>query len=262
MSLVELETIDVNNKKIIVLYLNNPSSKNSMSEKMAEEFSKSLNSIKEISSVSCLILAGRNEIFSGGGDLELLKSFAKKSEEENKKFMYDFYNSFLGIRRLSIPVIGAINGHAIGAALSLAFACDIRIFAREGKYSFNFVKLGIHPGMGASYITEELFGKSISNELLFLGDAFSGEWAHSRDLCIDSVPKSEVVKRSVEIAISFTESSSMALKFLKSNIYDDSKLQEALKKEAIAQAKNFISEDFQETIRSIQEKRKPVFKGI
>lgn len=262
MSLVELETIDVNEKKIHVLYLNNRLTKNSMSLKMGQEFSMTLESLKEVEPrISCLIIAGKNDIFSGGGDLELLKSFASKTEEENKEFMYNFYNMFLGVRKLPFPVIGAINGHAIGAALALAFACDIRIFAKEARYSFNFVKLGIHPGMGSSYIVEELFGKSLSNELLFLGDTFSGEWAFSRGLCLDSVPQNEVIKRSVEIAISISESSPMALRFLKGNIYDDSALQEVLKKEAASQAKNFLSEDFQETIRSIQGKRKPVFIG-
>lgn len=129
--------------------------------------------------------------------------------------MFEFYNLFLSVRRLDIPVICAANGHAIGAGFSLAFACDIRVFSNESKYQFNFVKLGIHPGMGSSYIVKELFGTHIANRLLFLAETLNGEEAFRLGLCNDSVPQKEVLGRATEMAIALSESAPLALSELK-----------------------------------------------
>lgn len=261
MALVDSETVELSSEsRIEILYLNNPETKNSMTVAMGHEFQAHIEKLKK-NPPRAVVITGKNDIFSAGGNFELLKSFAEKSFEQNKKEMFEFYNLFLSVRDLNVPVICAANGHAIGAGLSITLACDLRVFADEGKYQFNFVKLGIHPGMGSSYLAKELFGMETANRLLFLAETVSGKEAHSLGICYDSVPKGEVLQRATEIAISLSESAPMALSELKKNIYDREKLNAALRKEAESQALNFLSQDFKETIKSIEEKRKPVFRG-
>ncbi|TGK29491.1 enoyl-CoA hydratase/isomerase family protein [Leptospira gomenensis] len=266
MGFIDEDTIDLGSgNKILILSFNNPESRNSMTREMGLEFKKITEDISQSSDKQkprSIILTGKNGIFSAGGNFELLKSFSTKDFESNKKTMFEFYNLFLSVRKLDIPVICAANGHAIGAGLSLAFACDIRVFANEGKYQFNFVKLGIHPGMGSSYIVKELFGTHIANRLLFMAEMFNGEEALRIGLCNDSVPQKEVLGRATEIAIALSESAPLALRELKKNTYNNEELTAALKKEAESQARNFISEDFKETIKAIEQKRKPEFKGV
>lgn len=261
MALIQTETVEINSNQVEILYLDNNLTRNSMTWDMGEEFSEYIEKLKKRTPIPrCLIISGKNDVFSAGGDLNLLKSFQKKSFEQNKADMFKFYNFFLSIRTLPFPVVGAINGHAVGAALSLALACDIRVFALEGKYSFNFVKLGIHPGMGSSYLVKELFGQDRANYLLMLGEVFSGTDAYRMGICHDAVAQNEVMKRAMELAINLSESGPIAMRLLKKNSYDYAKLQEALTKEAEAQAENFISKDFAESIRAIEEKRKAAFK--
>lgn len=261
MSLISLETIEINRSQIEVLYLNNPQTKNSMTWEMGEEFYEAIQSLKKRDTFPrCLIITGKNDIFSSGGNLDLLKSFASKTYEQNKRDMFKFYNFFLSIRTLSFPVIAAVNGHAVGAAFSLALASDLRVLTSEAKYSFNFVKLGIHPGMGSSFIVKELFGVDKANQLLFMAESITGSEAYKMGLCYDSVPQNDVVRRAIEIAISITESGPLALRLLKENTYNFDSLQDALKKEAEAQAKNFQTKDFLESIKAIEEKRKADFK--
>ena len=234
-----------------------------MTWEMGEEFFSKIEFLKNIDPLpACLIITGRNNIFSSGGNLEMLKSFAEKSIPENRERMFRFYNFFLSVTTLPFPVIGAINGSAIGAGFALALACDIRVFAREGKYSFNFVKLGIHPGMGSSFLAKELFGLDMAKTLLFMADTWNGDMAYEKGICYDTVPGEEVLKRANELAISICESSPIALRLLKKNLYDQEKLADALRTEAEAQSMNFISEDFRETIRAIEEKRKPIFRDL
>ncbi|MDX1961408.1 MAG: enoyl-CoA hydratase/isomerase family protein [Leptospiraceae bacterium] len=262
MSLIISEEVEVNGRKITTLYLNNPQTKNSMTWEMSHEFRAEIEKIQSAKDKpSCIIITGKNHIFSSGGDLNLLKSFRDKSYDENCRDMFIFYSNFLSVRRLNIPVIAGVNGHAMGAAFSLALACDARVFSLTGKYSFNFVKLGIHPGMGSSYIVKELFGKDMANYLLLLGEAINGEEAKSLKLCYDAVSSEDVVKRSMEIAINISESAPQAISLLKQNTYDHSDLEKALRKEAESQAKCFQSSDFAESILAIEEKRKPFFTG-
>lgn len=261
MSLVDIESVEVNNSTIKVLYLNNPATKNSLTWEMGEEFFYTIESLKNTSPYPrALIVTGSNDIFSSGGDLGLLRSFTTKTFEENSRDMLRFYNFFLSIRTLPFPVIGAINGHAIGAAFSMALACDIRVFSLESRYSFNFVKIGIHPGMGATYIVKELFGTSAATSLLLLADSLTGREAMEKGICHDAVLSDEVLKRAMEYAINISEDSPMAIRMLKQNLYDYDKLQETLKKEAEAQARNFTSQDFLESLTAMEQKRKPIFK--
>lgn len=263
MKYLEWEETEIPTGRILTIFLNNPETKNSMNSDMGLEFETLIQSLANAKDLPrAVILSGRNGVFSAGGDLNLLKSFARRTFEENREGMQKFYNSFLSIRRLPVPVIGAVSGHAVGAGLALALACDLRVFANEGKYSFNFVKLGIHPGMGSSYLAVELLGKSLANRLLFLAETFNGNQAMDMGLCEYSVPQSEVLGKALEIAASIGNYAPLALKELKANIYSDANLKEAIQKEAESQARNFLSEDFQETIRSIEEKRKPIFRGI
>ena len=261
MSNVKVEITEINKRKIAFLYLDNAQTKNSMTWEMGLAFRSEIEKLKISKDVSCLIITGKNHIFSSGGDLGLLASFKSKTFEENKRDMFVFYNNFLSVRTLPFPVIAAVNGHAMGAALSLAFACDIRVFSQNSKYSFNFVKLGIHPGMGSSYITSELFGKDKSNYLLMLADSMTGEEAHEQGFCHDAVAMDDVLKRAMEFAITVGESSPIALRLLKQTVYDNEALEKALMREADAQAQCFRTADFAESITAITEKRKPFFKG-
>jgi len=259
---IEVEKDTNSDGQIISVFLNNPGSRNSMTWKMGEEFAEVIRSIsKEKKLPRAVIISGKNDVFCAGGDLNLLRSFSERTFSQNKKGMRKFYSFFLSVRNLPVPVLAAVNGHAIGAGLSIAFACDLRVFANEGKYSFNFVRLGIHPGMGSSYLAPELLGKSLGGRLLFSGETFSGIDAKNWGLAWQSHPKAEVYAKTKELAVYMAEAAPLALQELKQNIYSWKELDRALKKEAESQARNFISADFRETLASVVEKRAPVFIG-
>ncbi|TGN20750.1 enoyl-CoA hydratase/isomerase family protein [Leptospira idonii] len=259
---LEVETETLKQGNIVSIFLNNPSSRNSMTWKMGEEFYSVIQSLrKEKTLPRAVIVSGKNDVFCAGGDLNLLRSFSKKTYSQNKRDMRKFYSFFLSVRNLNVPVIAALNGHAIGAGLSLAFACDLRVFADEGKYSFNFVRLGIHPGMGSSFLSPELLGKSLGGRLLLTGETFSGIDAKNWGLAWDSVPKQDVYSKAKEYAKYMADGAPLALQELKENLYSWKTLDKALKKEASSQARNFLSADFLETLNSVAEKRSPIFLG-
>ncbi|MFN3604600.1 MAG: enoyl-CoA hydratase/isomerase family protein [Leptonema sp. (in: bacteria)] len=258
MSFIQIENID---SFIKVLYLNNPSTKNSMTYEMGLEFNQTIKDLQNDPQLRVLIITGKNGVFSSGGDLNLLKSFKNKSFEENQKFMKHFYSLFLEVRKTPFAVIAAVNGHAIGAALAFALSCDLKYFVYEGKYSFNFLKIGIHPGMGSTFLIKEMASLQVAQELLFTGKTINGEEAYIKGLCNGVFHKEEILSKVIEIAKEIAENAPIPFRMLKKNLYEVKNLEEALELESISQSKSFLTKDFQEAILAIEEKRKPFYKN-
>jgi 2-(1,2-epoxy-1,2-dihydrophenyl)acetyl-CoA isomerase len=247
--------------RIAVLYLDNPDTKNSMTLEMGMAFHGELHRLaSEEPMIRALVVTGKNGVFSSGGDLALLKSFTEKDPEENQRYMQSFYNLFLEVRNMPFPVIAAVNGHAIGASLAMAMACDLRYFVPDAKYAFNFVRLGMHPGMGASFILKEVAGLLQAQELLLTGRFFFGTEAQTRGLCHGLYPAEEILERAVALAREIGTAAPRAVRLLKRGLYTNHSVAGALAYEAQSQSQNFATADYLEGLKALGEKRRPVFR--
>lgn len=258
MSLVEF---DVGQGAIGVIRLNNPDALNAMDEDMAKEFKGLIRQLKsqDISkSHRVLVLTGNGRAFSAGGNLEMLRKKQALSAVENKKLMLEFYNSFLSVLDLGLPIIAAINGHAIGAGLCVACACDIRVVAKDAKLGFTFSKIGLHPGMGATFFVPRILGRGLATELLITGRVISGESAFSLGLCSRVVEASDVMPSALQVAKEIVscapEASTQLLETLRGDL---SGLGASLEREADCQAVNYAGENFKEGLAAQMEKRAP-----
>src|SRR5262249_10307005 len=155
--------------------LDDPEARNAMGEEMAAQFLRAAGELKNDRSVRVVVLTGRGRAFSGGGNLDMLETKTRIAKEENQRLMREVYRSFISILEIDVPVIAAVNGHAIGAGLCLALACDLRIASADAKLGLNFVHLGLHPGMGATYFVPRLVGDARAAELLYSGATISAE---------------------------------------------------------------------------------------
>jgi enoyl-CoA hydratase len=175
----------------------------------------------------------------------------------------EFYDQFLAIRKLPVPTIAAINGAAIGAGLCLALACDLRVAASGAALSMSFVRVGIHPGMGATFWLPTLVGVAKAWELLFTGRAIDAREAHRIGLVNRVVQRDQVVEEARVLAAEISEAGPVAVRLLKETLRRslDQGLERALEEESRQQAKTFRTEDAREGIRAIRERRRPVFKG-
>ncbi len=240
---------------------NDPDSLNAMGEKMAIEFASVVQSIRpRADQYRALILTGAGRAFSAGGDLEMLEAKTKLSGEENRIRMHAFYDSFLQILDLQIPLIAAINGHAVGAGLCLACACDIRLASEKAKLGFTFTKLGLHPGMGATYFLPRILGSAMASELLLTGRMIDAHEAHRLGLVSRVVGEDKALDEAVSIAHEIGETGKECVRQLVMSLRADPKsLKDVLSREALCQGINYASAEFKEGVRAIQEKRKPVF---
>eukprot|EP00698_Gefionella_okellyi_P013839 TRINITY_DN3818_c0_g1_i4.p1 TRINITY_DN3818_c0_g1~~TRINITY_DN3818_c0_g1_i4.p1 ORF type:complete len:210 (+),score=30.75 TRINITY_DN3818_c0_g1_i4:1334-1963(+) len=183
----------------------------------------------------------------------------------NVQIMKRFYERFLSIRTLPVPVIAAINGPAIGAGLCLAGATDMRITAKNVKMGYTFVSLGLHPGMGATHFLPRTVNAQAAAYLLLTGKVVKGDEALKLGLVMECLEQeSEVVPRSIDIARTIAEQSPVAVRALTRNLRaaHTGDADRSLWAEASSQGHSYASKDILEGINAVKEKRAPVFPGV
>ena len=258
MSTVELERVT---DSIARVWLNQPESLNAMSETMAADFAAVVEKIKnDGQGIRVIVLSGRGKAFSAGGDLEMLERKTTLGADENKRRMVDFYSSFLGILKLEIPLIAAINGAAVGAGLCVASACDVRICSESSRLGFTFVKLGLHPGMGGTYFLPRVIGSAYARELLLTGRIIDASEALRIGLVSRVVAPEALDDTALSVAREICANGPLAVQqLLRTLRADPQPLPVSLDNEASCQSVNYASAEFKEGIRAVREKRPPKF---
>lgn len=254
-----LITFEKKEDKFGLITLNDPDSLNAMGEAMAKESRALVERIStEAKGLRAIILTGAGRAFSAGGDLAMLEAKKQIPEARNRELMMEFYHSFLGLLSLQVPLIAAINGHAIGAGLCVACACDIRIAGETAKLGFTFTKLGLHPGMGATYFVPQVVGFARAAELLLTARVVEAEEALKLGLVSKIVPTANVVEEALkvarEIASCGPEATRQLLESLRSK---PTTIESALAREAACQGINYASNEFAEGLSATQAKRQP-----
>jgi enoyl-CoA hydratase/carnithine racemase len=167
------------------------------------------------------------------------------------------------VRELPCPTIAAINGAAIGAGLCVALACDSRIAARDAKLGLNFARLGIHPGMGATWTLPRLVGPAHAAELLFTGRILDGAEAERIGLVNCAVQSDAVLPRAHQMAREMAQSAPVATRGIKRALSRslECELPEQLDFEAHQQALCYETADLREGLAATRDKRSPKFRG-
>ena len=249
---------------IATLSLNQPDKRNAMSVEMGEEFLRMVNGLADREDLRVLVLNGRGRAFCAGGSLDMMRvKTTGVSREENKDSMRYFYERFLALRDVPFPTIASINGYAIGAGLCLALACDIRIAADDARMGMNFTRLGLHPGMGGTFMLPRLVGAARASELFFTGDLVSGAEAERIGLVNRAVPPKRLAEETRRLAERIASSAPRAVRAVKRAVYQGltGSLEDVLDYESSRQAECFETEDFLEGISAVVQKREPRFQG-
>jgi len=256
---------------LAVLTFQDPARLNAMTEAMGHALRAAVDELSADPALRAAVLTGAGRAFSAGGDLDLIESMAKAGaaspggavREQNRTFMERFYRLYLSVRELPFPSVAAIHGPAIGAGLCVALGCDIRIAAREAKLGLNFVRLGIHPGMGSSWTLPRLVGPARAAELLYTGRILDGAEAERIGLVNRAMARDEVLPATLAMAREIAESAPLPVRGAKQALARaaDADIDEQLRFEAEQQSCNYESRDLQEGIRATREKRSPRFEG-
>ena len=164
---------------VAVITLNRPDRMNAWTQVMGAEICDALVEAEEDDAVRAVVLTGAGErAFCAGADLQGgAKTFGKdelatRGPKFNRKGKWP--------NEIAKPVIGAINGHAVGVGITLPMMCDIRFVDEAAKLQFAFVKRGIVPELGSPVTLQKVVGFQRAADLMLTGRMFSGAEAASK----------------------------------------------------------------------------------
>ena len=166
--------------------LDRPDNRNSMTAELLDAFAAALAAARAVPALRCLVITGSGACFSAGADF---KAILQRDDGGRPLAPHErslaMYAPFLAVLDVEVPVIGALNGHAVGGGFGLALCCDLRVGAREGRYGANFARLGLHPGMAITHLLPRLVGVARAADLLFTGRLVDGLEAQQMGLLGD-----------------------------------------------------------------------------
>jgi len=255
---------------ITTLTFNDPDHLNAMTRAMGEAFADRVATLARRDDLRAVVLTGAGRAFSAGGDFQMLTDLAEDGRARPglarrpiRDTMNSFYKLFLSVRQLPCPTLAALNGAAIGAGFCVSLACDIRVVADDAKLGLNFTKLGVQPGMAATWTLPRLIGPALAAELLYTSRLIRGAEAAGLGLANRSVPRDEVLPTTLGIAAEIAACAPLAIQATKRALGRSAgaSLEDQLDFEATEQAITFESEDVHEGLAAVQERREPRFEG-
>lgn len=255
----QLRLVQLELGPITWLRFNEPEKANAMSPEMAPEFAAAVDAIRAHTDTRVVILTGSGKAFSAGGRLEMIEELTHQSWQRNRDYMLSFYARYLALLQLDVPVIAAINGAAVGAGLLVAMTADLRIASERAKLGVNFVKLGLHPGLGGTFTLPLLIGYSRAAELFYTGKLITGAEAAAMGLVNKAVPADAVLPEAERWAKEIAANAPVTMRVLKRNLRSRlfRELQMALDDEAAAQAA--AGPELIEGIAAARQRREPHF---
>jgi 2-(1,2-epoxy-1,2-dihydrophenyl)acetyl-CoA isomerase len=201
---------------IATITLNSPDKLNAMSSKMRESLFSAMDDVNKDDSVKVVIVTGAGRGFCAGADLTEFAGAPKAPPTIYEKLAGPPRPSFF---RIDKPAICAINGACVGAGLSLALSCDIRIASDKAKLGAAFIKLGASPDNAMSYWLPRLMGTAGALEFLLTGKILVGEEAKQAGLVSKVVPGEELMKAANELAAQMAQYPLIALALTKRLVY-------------------------------------------
>jgi 2-(1,2-epoxy-1,2-dihydrophenyl)acetyl-CoA isomerase len=245
---------------LATITLNRPQSLNAFVPQMNQEVLDALKDAERDKDVRCLMITGAGRAFCAGQDL---KGRTPEQKGSLGTSLREKYNPMIRqIRQMEKIVIAAVNGVAAGAGCNLALACDLRVASEEARFIQSFVRVGLAPDSGGSFILPRLVGLSKAMELLLLGDALDAKEAHRIGLIARVFPAAEFAGSAKAIGEQVAKAPrGVGLIKRAVNHANLPNLESDLEYEAYLQELAGRSSDYDEGVRAFLEKRAPVFTG-
>lgn len=182
--------------RVRILTLNRPDVRNALSAALRTQLIQCLQEAENHAGIGAIVLTGAGSAFAAGADL---KELLARSSEEQQHFLQPphIYSIIEGLRK---PVVAALNGHALGAGLELATACDVRVCSDAAKLGQPELSLGLIPGGGGTQRLVRLLGRGQASRIVLGAEALTATEAHRIGLVDLVVAKDQVVAEATRLA--------------------------------------------------------------
>ncbi|HVF75559.1 MAG TPA: enoyl-CoA hydratase [Acidimicrobiales bacterium] len=167
MPLVTLDVVD----GVATVTLRDAERRNALTLPMVAELVDIFDAIEADDAVGAVVVTGEPPAFCAGADLSHLSGSSAGSTEDSLRAIYE---GFLRVGRSPLPTLAAVNGAAVGAGMNLALVCDVRLAAAGARFDTRFLKLGLHPGGGHTWMLRRVAGPQATAALVLFGEVVDG----------------------------------------------------------------------------------------
>ncbi|MHB8692324.1 MAG: enoyl-CoA hydratase/isomerase family protein [Solirubrobacteraceae bacterium] len=265
MSTVELETVDLKvQDRVAWVTLNRPEALNAWTRQLGVELGATLDRLAEDPEVRAIVITGAGRAFSSGADLKAGGEVGADGKPDVGSPLREVYNPLmLKVRTIPKPVIGAVNGAAVGIGCSLALACDMLIASESAYFLLAFVNIGLSLDGGASALLPALVGHARAFEIAYKGERLPAAKALEWGIVNQVVPGEELLDVAGELARRFAAGPPGSYAGIKRTInaaaYNEFAAQ--LELETVEQEQRARSADFVEGVLAFMQKRPAQFTG-
>jgi 2-(1,2-epoxy-1,2-dihydrophenyl)acetyl-CoA isomerase len=275
-----------------LITLNRPDSLNAMGGQLMPLLAQYLAQCAHDTSVRCVVLTGNGRGFCAGGDVkdmgrrpqatvsastegEQAQATQPAAQADGRPSTFQFLDPAVGLLResqmrtsyalhtMGKPTVAMVNGYAVGAGLSLALACDLRIASDQAKFGTAFRNVALSGDFGGSYFLQRLVGMGKARELYFTAEIIDAHEALRLGMVNRVVPHERLMDETMAFVEKLASGPTATLARTKENLnlgeYAD--LRTLMDQEAFYQRLTGLSNDSREAVRAFIEKREPKFAG-
>ena len=253
--------------RVATVTLNRPHKKNSLSDQLSPALRAILLELESNPDVGCVMLTGTGDAFCSGGDVSGMgggNSDGPKPTLDQRVTELTRRQEALTLRlyELSKPTVAALPGPAVGAGLSIALACDLRVASPRAFILTAFINIGLSGDNGISWFLNRLLGQAKAKELMYLSERVDAQTCVDLGLVNRVFPDETFREDAFAYAKRLSNGPTVALSRMKRNINGAGMqgLRESLAMEAEHMIMSFQTEDAREAIQAFAEKRAPEFK--
>jgi polyketide biosynthesis enoyl-CoA hydratase PksI len=230
-----------------VLHMRDQKSKNTFTDEFVSLFIEKLKILQSDKYYKVILLKGLDNVFCAGAAKDGLLAI-----DQGEVSVKDLVLSEL-LLNIPVPVIGVMEGAALGGGFVVGLCCDILLMNEKKMYGVNFTNLGFTPGMGCTRLIQALVGDFIANEMMFRGRLFKGKTFRGKSLINYILPENQIMKKALDIALDIDEKPRGTLEVLKYSL-------SLTKRKLLLEAR--VSEDFMHKISFAQPEVKKIIQEM
>ncbi len=247
---------------VLVVTIDRPGSDlNAVNGELHEDFTTLFRELKRETAARAVVLTGSGKAFSAGGDFAWFPQLQDPGRMEAlrrdaKQLIWDLLD-------VELPIVAAVNGHAMGLGASIALLCDVIFVADTATIGDPHVRVGIVAGDGGTAIWPLAVGPALAKQYLLTGDPVPAADAARMGLVNEVVPAAELLDRAMAFARRLAAGAPLAVRYTKlavNKLVKDA-LNVSFDTATALELVTFRSEDHQEALAALREKRKPRFTG-
>jgi len=261
-------------ERIATVTLNRPEKFNAITPQMSREIIAALDVADADDEVRAVIITGAGKAFCAGADVGTLPGDAKNAapaagaitrnaEDIRRSLVFTSGVLLPKLQKLQKPTIAMVNGLAVGAGCDLAMGCDMRTGCEHTRFMNAFIRIGLFPGWGGTWLYPRVMGLPKALEFLFTGDFMEAKDAEKYGVLNRLTEAAKLAAETMALAQKIADGPPIAMRLTKMQVYRglEVDLETALQMAAACETITLTSEDHKEGVKALREKRRPDFKG-